>query len=125
MHKLQIKEEIMAVAALLALGTLTVLAGGLNTKVTTVVQPKAMFGACMGSMYVASGSIDRYTAMACAGVSIGLGGVIDTASKDWWQKQLGGQRLSVVLGTRILNALRLARFASWGAGPLGFFVMTA
>jgi hypothetical protein len=36
----------MAVAALWTLGTLTVLAGGLSAKVTTVAQPKALFCAC-------------------------------------------------------------------------------
>ena len=82
-----------------------------------------MFGACMGIMYVTYG-IDKTTTLFCAGYSTGLGFGIDAASPHWWP-QLGGQRLSVWLGTRILNALRLARFASWGAGPLGFFVITA
>jgi len=113
----------MAVAALLARGMLTVLAGGLNAKVATVTQPKAMIGTCMVIAY-ATGSLDRTTTMFCITFPTGLAEIIDAASKDWFP-QLGGQRASVVLGTRILNALRPARFASWGAGPLGFFVMVA
>jgi hypothetical protein len=112
----------MAVAALLALGMLTVLAGGLNAKVATVTQPKAMIGTRMAIAY-ATGSLDRTTTIACIGVPTGLAGIIDAASKDWWQRRLGGQRLSVGLGTRILNALRLGKYASWAMGPLGFFVM--
>ena len=112
----------MTVAASLALGMLTVLAGGLNAKVATVTQPKAMIGTCMAIAY-ATRSLDKGTTMFCIAFPTGLAGIIDAASKDWWQKQLGGQRLSVVLGTRILTALRLARFASWVARPLGFFVI--
>ncbi len=114
----------MAVAVLLALGMLTVLAGGLNAKVATITQPKAMIGTCMAIAY-ATGSLDRTTTLFCIAFPTGLAGIIDVVSKDWWQKQLGGQRLSVWLGMRILTALRLARFASWAAGPLGFFVITA
>jgi hypothetical protein len=112
----------VAVTALLALGMLTVLADGLNANVATITQPKAMIGTCMAIAYV-TGSLDKSTAMFCIGVPAGLAGIIDAASKDWWQKQLGGQQLNVWLGTRMLTALRLARFASWGAGPLGFFVI--
>ncbi len=112
----------MAVAALLALGMLTVLAGGLNAKVATITQLKAMIGTCMAIAY-ATGSLDKSTTKFCIASPTGLAGYIDTASKDWWQKQLGRQRLSVVLGERILTALRLARYASWVAGPLGFFVI--
>jgi hypothetical protein len=124
MQRLQIKEEIMAVAALLALGMLTVLAGGLNANVAAITQPKAAVGTCMAIAYVA-GRLDYPTTLFCIGVPSGLVAYFDTASKDWWQQQLGGRRLSVVLGERILNALRLARFASLAAGPIGFLVMTA
>ena len=127
MQRLQIKEEIMAVAALLALGTLAVLAGGLNAKVATITQPKAAVGTCMAIAYVA-GRLDYTTTLFCIGVPTGLVAYLDNASKDWWQQQLGGRRLSVVLGERILTALRLAkytRFVSLAAGPIGFLVMTA
>jgi hypothetical protein len=112
----------VAIAALLALDMLTVLAGGLNAKVATITQPKAMIGTCMAIAY-ATGRLDHSTTMFCIAFPTGLAGFIDTSSKDWWQKQLGGQRLSVWLGMRILNALRLAKYTSWAAGPLGFFVM--
>jgi hypothetical protein len=123
MQKPQIKEEMMAVAALLALGTLAVLAGGLNAKVATITQPKAAIGTCMAIAHVA-GRLDQATTLFCIGFPTGVAFGVDAASKDWWP-QLRGQRLSVVLGTQILNALRLARFASWAAGPVGFLVMTA
>jgi hypothetical protein len=103
---------------------LTVLAGGLNAKAATVTQPKAMIGTCMAIAY-ATRSLDRTTTMFYITYPTGLAEIYDAAPKDWWQKQQGKQRASVVLGTRILNALRLARFASWGVGPLGFFVLVA
>jgi len=123
MQRLQIKEEIMAVAALLALGTLAVLAGGLNAKVATIIQPKVAVGTCMAIAYVA-GRLDYGTTLFCIAFPTGVAFGIDAASPHWWP-QLGGQRLSVWLGTRILTALGLARYASWAAGPLGFFVMAA
>jgi hypothetical protein len=118
---------VIAVVALLALGMLAMLAGGLNAKVATVTQPKAMIGTCMAIAY-ATRSLDKGTTKFCIAFPTGLAGIIDAASKDWWQKQLGGRRLSVVLGERILIALRLAkytRFVSLAAGPIGFLVMTA
>ena len=117
----------MAVAALLALGMLTVLAGGLNAKVATITQPKVAVGTCMAIMYVA-GRLNDATTLFCIGFPTGLVAYLDNVSKDWWQQQLGGRRLSVVLGERILTALRLAkftRFASLAAGPIGFLVMAA
>jgi hypothetical protein len=102
----------VAVTALLALGMLTMLAGGLNAKIATITQPKAIIGTCMAITYV-TGSLDKSTAMFCIGVPAGLAGIIDAASKDWWQKQLGGQQLNVWLGMRILNALRLAKYGFW------------
>jgi hypothetical protein len=103
---------VIAVAALLALGMLAMLAGGLNTKVATITQPKAIIATCMAIAY-ATRSLDRTTTKFCIGVPAGLAGMIDAASKDWWQRRLGGQRLSVWLGTRILNALRLAKYGFW------------
>jgi hypothetical protein len=105
------------VAALWTLGTLTVLAGGLSAKVTTVAQPKAVFGACLASAYVAAQSISGSAVSTCGVLSADLGS--DAASKDMWQRQLGGQRLSMWLGKRGLNALRLARYAGFWAEPVG------
>jgi len=48
----------MAVAALRASGTLTVLAGGLNAKVTTAAQPKALYGLCLAFFYIAVKSMN-------------------------------------------------------------------
>jgi hypothetical protein len=49
----------MAVAALWASSTLNVLAGGLNAKVTTAAQPKALYGLCLASFYVAVKSMNN------------------------------------------------------------------
>jgi hypothetical protein len=108
------------VAALWTLGTLTVLAGGLSAKVTTVAQPKALFYACLASAYVAAQSIGGSAVYTCGVLSADLGSDVD--SKDVWQRQLGGQRLSMWLGRRGLNALRLARYAGFWAEPVGFAV---
>jgi hypothetical protein len=99
------------------LGTLTVLACGLSAKVTTAAQPKAVFGACLASAYVAAQSISGSAVSTCGVLSADLGS--DAASKDMWQRQLGGQRLSMWLGRRGLNALRLARYAGFWAEPVG------
>jgi hypothetical protein len=47
----------MAVAALRAPGTL--LAGGLDAKVTTAAQPKALYGLCLASFYDATKSMNN------------------------------------------------------------------
>jgi hypothetical protein len=113
MQKLQIREEIMAVAALLALGMLTVLAGGLNAKVTTAAEPKASFGACMALMY-ATGPVTSRDIATCVLVGAFGGPAIDDAIS-----RIRGERsFSVSLGTRVLTALRLARYASPLAGGL-------
>jgi hypothetical protein len=109
-----------AVAALWTLGTLTVLADGLSAKVTTVAQPKALFCACLASAYVAAQSISGSAVSTCGVLSADLGS--DVASKDVWQRQLGGQRLGMWLGRRGLNALRLARYAGFWAEPVGFAI---
>jgi len=105
------------VSALWMLCTLTVLAGGLSAKVTTVAQPKTVFGACLASAYVAAHSISGSAVSTRGVLSADLGS--DVASKDVWQRQLGGQRLSMWLGGRGLNALRLARYAGFWAEPVG------
>jgi hypothetical protein len=110
----------MAVAALLALGMLAVLAGGLSAKVTTVVQPKASFGVCMAIMY-ATGPVTARDVGNCA-----LVGVFGGAGIEGLISRLTGQQsFAVSLGTRILNALRIARFGSLGAGLLGFAIIAA
>jgi hypothetical protein len=109
-----------AVSALWTLGTLNVLVGGLSAKVTTVAQPKALFCACLASAYVAAQSISGSAVSTCGVLSTDLGS--DVASKDMWQRQLGGQRLSMWLGRRGLNALRLARYAGFWAEPVGFAI---
>jgi len=113
----------MAVAALRASGTLTLVAGGLDAKVTTAAQPKALHGLCLASFYDAAKSMNNLYYDYCLWISLGTDFGLNAVLKDWWQRRLGGQRLSVRLGTRILNALRLGKYASWGAGPLGFFVI--
>jgi hypothetical protein len=120
MQKLQIKEEIMAVAALLALGMLTVLAGGLSTKVTTVAEPKATFGVCM-ALYYATGPVTSRDVVNCGLAGVGVGAGIEGLAS----RLTGKQSFAISLGTRILNALRVARFGSLGAGLLGFAVIAA
>ena len=120
MQKLQIKEEIMAVSALLALGTLAVLAGGLSAKVTTVAEPKATFGACM-ALYYATGPVTPRDVATCVLVGVGVGAGIE----GFLSRLTGKQSFAISLGTQILNALRVARFGSLGAGLLGFAVIAA
>jgi len=48
----------MAMAALWASGTLNVLAGGLNARVTTAAQPKALYSLCLATFYVAVKSMN-------------------------------------------------------------------
>ena len=104
-------------AALRASGTLTLLTGGLDAKVTTAAQPKALFCACLASAHVAAQSISGSAVSTCGVLSANLGS--DVVLKDVWQRQLGGQRLSMWLGRRGLKALRLARFAGFWAEPAG------
>jgi hypothetical protein len=105
------------VAALWTLCTLTVLAGGLSAKVTTVAQPKVVFSAYLASTYVAAQSISGSAVSTCGVLSADLGP--DAVSKDMRQRQLRGQRLSIWLGRRGLNALRLARYAGFWAELVG------
>ena len=112
-----------AVAALLALGMLTVLAGGLSAEVAVVAQPKAIFGACMAYAYATTRSISGSTVFSCGLSSVGIGFGLDAASQSWWGSYLGGQRLSVWLGTRVLTALGVADYADFLAGPVGFAII--
>jgi hypothetical protein len=120
MQKLQIKEEIMAVAALLALGMLTVLAGGLNAKVTTAAEPKASFGVCMALMY-ATGPVTPRDVATCVLVGAFGGPAVEEAIS-----RIRGERsFAVSLGTRVLNALRVTRFVAWQAGLVGLGIIVA
>lgn len=108
---------------MLALGMLTVLAGGLSAEVTVVAQPKAMFGACMLYAYATTGSISGSTVFTCGLWSVAGGFGLDAASQAWWGPYLGGQRLSVWLGTQVLSLLGLADYADFLAGPVGFAII--
>ncbi len=108
----------MAVATLLALGMLTMLVGGLSARVTTVAEPKASFGVCMALKY-ATGPVTSRDVGDCVLIGVfGGAGIEGLASR-----LTGRQSFAVSLGTRILNALRIARFGSLGAGLLGFAII--
>jgi hypothetical protein len=118
MQKLQIKEEIMAVAALLALGALAVSAGGLSTTMN-VAQSKVSWGACMAASHFIYGApINWQTGAACLGLSIGGNSLVINRARVWW-----GVELDVRVGQAVLTALRLSRFAGAAAGPVGLLVM--
>ena len=110
----------MAVAALLALGMLTVLAGGLNAKVTTAAEPKASFGACM-ALYYATGPVTSRDIATC--VLVGAFG--GPAIEDVISRIRGERSFAVSLGTRVLNALRVTRVVAWKAGLVGFAIIAA
>ncbi len=109
----------MAVAAL-TLGMLTVLAGGLSAKVTTVAEPKASFGVCM-ALYYATGPVTSRDVANCVLVGVFGGAAID----DVISRLKGERSFAVTLGTRVLNALRVARVGSLGAGLVGFGIIAA
>ncbi len=125
MQKLQIKEEIMAAAALLALGTLAVLAGGLSTTMNIAmanmpVQPKVSWGLCMAASHFIFGApINWQTGAACLGLSFGGTGLLINRAPVWW-----GVELDVRVGRAVFTALGLSRFAG-AAGPIGLLVMLA
>jgi hypothetical protein len=124
MQKLQIKEEIMAVAALLGLGMLAVLAGGLSTTMNIAManmpaQSKVSWGACMAASHFIFGApINWQTGAVCLGLGIGGTGLLINRAQAWW-----GVQLDVRVGQAVLTALRLSRFAGVAAGPLGLLVM--
>jgi len=88
-----------------------------------VAQPKAMFGACMAFAYATTKSISGSTVFSCGLSSVGIGFGLDAASQSWWGSYLGGQRLSVWLGTKVLTVLGVAKYADLLAGPLGFAII--
>ena len=127
MQKLQIKEEIMAVAALLALGTLAVLASGLSTSTNVAManmpaQSKVSWGVCMAILHYGFGApINWQTALGCFGAGLGVTSFLINRSPVWW-----GFQLDMRIGQAVLTALRLskfARFAGVAAGPIGALVM--
>jgi len=86
-----------------------------------VAQPKAMFGACMASFYVATGSITSRDIVTCGWSSVfggaGLEGLISRLT--------GKQSFAVWLGTRVLTALGATKYASPLAGGLVGFAIIA
>ncbi len=100
MQKLQIKEEIMAVAALLALGTLSILAGQATAPKLNVfdIEPKALWALCMYTAHTSGYKIDAFTGFMCLA---GGGALADLSIKYFLHK---------------------IRFF---AGPKGFVVLTA
>jgi hypothetical protein len=118
----------MAVAALLALGTLAVLAGGLSTAMNVamanmLVQPKVSWGLCMAGAHFLFGAPIRWeTAAGCLGLGLATSKILIDRAPDWW----GIRALDVRIGQAVLRALRLAhytRFAAAAAGPIGFLVL--
>ncbi len=89
---------------LLALGMLTVLAGGLSAKVTTVAEPKVTFDVCMAAYY-ATGPITSRDIATCGMVGV-FGGI---AIEEFASRLTGKRSFAVWLGERILKALRIAR----------------
>jgi hypothetical protein len=90
----------MAVAALLALGTLSILAGQATALKPNVfdTEPKALWGLCMYTAYVSGYKIDAFTAFMCLA---------------------GGGALSDLSIKYFLHKIRFF------AGPKGFLVITA
>ena len=117
----------MAVAALLALGMLTVLAGGLSTTMNVAManmpaQSKVGWAACMAALHYTFGApINWQTAAACLGISTKFNSLLINRAQAWW-----GTKLDVRVGQAVLTALRLAhyaRFAVAAAGLVGLLVM--
>jgi hypothetical protein len=109
MQKLQIKEEITAVAALLALGMLAVLATNGNavygqTNVVYEQTSKASFAACM---WINDWRFDKATVGNCALTASGLGFG-------------GGAYIGAIRYLTTFNALSAVRWSVWG-----FVVITA
>ena len=109
MQKLQIKEEIMAVAALLALGMLAVLATNGNatygqTNVVYEQTSKDSFAACM---WINDWRTDKTTVGNCALTALGLGFG-------------GGAYIGALRYLQTFNALSAIRWSLWG-----FAVITA
>jgi hypothetical protein len=109
MQKLQIKEEIMAVAALLALGVLAVLATNGNvvygqTNVVYGQTSKAWFAVCM---WANDWKFDKKTVVDCLGSALGLG--------------FGGGSFTGM----VIYLLKGAARAALIGGLVGFAVITA
>jgi hypothetical protein len=124
MQKLQIREEIMAMAALLALGMPAVLASGLSTTMNVAManmpaQSKVGWAACTAvSHFLFGAPINWQTGAACLGLGMGATGLLINRAPVWW-----GIQLDVRVGRAVLTALGLSRFAGAAAGPVGLLVM--
>ncbi|MFP3200203.1 MAG: hypothetical protein RXR06_10070 [Thermoproteus sp.] len=124
MSKLQMKEEIMAMAALLALGMLAVLASGLSKTMNIAManmpaQSKVSWAACMAVSHFLFGvPINWQTSAACLGLGMGGTGLLINRAQAWW-----GIDLDETIGGAVLSALGLADYAGAAAGPIGLFVM--
>jgi hypothetical protein len=77
----------------------------------------------MAFAYATTKSISGSTVFSCGLWSVAGGFGLDAASQAWWGSYLGGQRLSVWLGTRVLTVLGLADYADLLAGPVGFAII--
>jgi len=114
----------MAVAALLARGMLTVLAGGLSTTMNVAManmpaQSKVSWGVCMAILHYGFGApINWQTALGCYGAALGTTAFAINRSPVWW-----GFQLDMRIGQAVFTALRLSRFAGVAAGPIGALVM--
>ncbi len=116
MQKLQIKEEIMAVAALLALGMLSILAGQATALKPNAfdIEPKVTWGLCMYAAYTSGISINAFTGMACL---FGAAGFSNAIKSNIFSPLANSARIAHMV--RLVNVIRF--FAS----PAGFLVLTA
>jgi hypothetical protein len=117
MQKLQIKEEIMAVAALLALGMLSILAGQAATLKPNAfdIEPKALWGACMYLAYTSGMNISGFTGIACL---FGAGGFSNAIISRIFQPLANSARIAHMV--RLVTVIRFFAYH-----PAGFLVLTA
>jgi hypothetical protein len=116
MQKLQIKEEIMAVAALLALGMLSILAVQTTALKPNAfdIEPKVTWGLCMYVAYTSGVSINAFTGMACL---FGAAGFSNAIKSNIFSP--------LAYSARIAHMVRLVNVIRFFASPAGFLVLTA
>jgi hypothetical protein len=104
----------MAVAALLALGTLSIPAGQATALKPNVfdIEPKAMWGLCMYTAYSSGMSIDRFTGMACL---FGVAGFSNAIKSNIFAP--------LANSARIAHMVRLVKVIRFFASPVGFLVL--